>query len=387
MGKRVDGSGAVYHRSDGRWEAQLRLPHGGRKSFYARTRDEAVDHLEDGAWMLASHLPVRRTTPTLAEYLDHCLEITRRRVRPSTIESYELNVARISEYLGPLPITRLNPPKIQDAYDRLSERGLSKYSVLQVHRTLHRSLQQAFNWGLIPRNPATATMPPRPEKRQTTALELAELQGLFAAARGHRMFAFWVLLGTTGLRFGEALGLRWRDVHLEERRIVVRQQLGRRKGQGLVFGPLKTAGSRRTVLLTEMAVAALQAHRSQQSIKAATLTGWCDSGLVFTNGLGGPLEPSVPGSSLKRVMRVAALPRIRVHDLRHTTATVLLVAGVHPKVVQDLLGHRTIVVTMDTYSHVMPVLHLQAVQTLNSLLASPSLPDEGAIPDLTTPAA
>jgi len=76
-------------------------------------------------------------------------------------------------------------------------------------------------------------------------------------------------------------------------------------------------------------------------------------------------------------MRVAALPRIRVHDLRHTTATVLLVAGVHPKVVQDLLGHRTIVVTMDTYSHVMPVLHLQAVQTLNSLLASPSLPDEG----------
>lgn len=103
-------------------------------------------------------------------------------------------------------------------YDRLSDSGLSKHSVLQVHRTLHRSLQHAFNWGLIPRNPATATMPPRPEKRQTTALELAELQGLFAAARGHRMFPFWVLMGTTGLRFGEALGLRWRDVHLEERR-------------------------------------------------------------------------------------------------------------------------------------------------------------------------
>ena len=280
MGKRVDGSGAVYHRSDGRWEAQLRLPHGGRKSFYARTRDEAVDHLEDGAWMLASHLPVRRTTPTLAEYLDHWLEITRRRVRPSTIESYELNVARISEYLGPLPITRLNPPKIQDAYDRLSERGLSKYSVLQVHRTLHRSLQQAFNWGLIPRNPATATMPPRPEKRQTTALELAELQGLFAAARGHRMFPFWVLMGTTGLRFGEALGLRWRDVHLEEGRVVVRQQLGRRKGRGLVFGPLKTAGSRRTVFLTDIAIAALQAHRHKQQGESETVAdcaslGWC----------------------------------------------------------------------------------------------------------------
>jgi integrase len=139
-----------------------------------------------------------------------------------------------------------------------------------------------------------------------------------------------------------------------------------------VFGPLKTAGSRRTVLLTEVAVAALHVHRDQQSINVATVTDWCDSGLVFTNGLGGPLEPSVPGSALKRVMRQAALPRIRVHDLRHTTATVLLVAGVHPKVVQDLLGHRTIVVTMDTYSHVMPVLHLQAIQTLNSLLASPS---------------
>jgi len=168
--------------------------------------------------MLAGQLPVRRTTPTLGEYLDRWLEITRRRVRPSTIENYELNVARITPYLGDLPLTRLNPPKIQDAYDRLSDSGLSKHSVLQVHRTLHRSLQHAFNWGLIPRNPATATMPPRPEKRQTTALELGELQGLFAAARGHRMFPFWVLMGTTGLRFGEALGLRWRDVHLEERR-------------------------------------------------------------------------------------------------------------------------------------------------------------------------
>lgn len=122
--------------------------------------------------MLASQLPVRRNPPTLAEYLDHWRELTRWRVRPSTIENHELNVARISECLGHLPITRLNPPKIQDAYDRLSESGLSKHSVLQVHRTLHRSLQQAFHWGLIPRNPATATMPPRSEKRQTTALEI-----------------------------------------------------------------------------------------------------------------------------------------------------------------------------------------------------------------------
>ena len=123
-------------------------------------------------------------------------------------------------------------------------------------------------------------------------------------------------------------------------------------------------------------------HKQQGESEA--VADWCESGLVFTNGRGGPLEPSVPGSSLKRMMRAAALPRIRVHDLRHTTATVLLVAGVHPKVVQELLGHRTIVVIMDTYSHVMPVLHLQAIQTLNSLLTSPPVQDEGAIPDPTT---
>ena len=152
---------------------------------------------------------------------------------------------------------------------------------------------------------------------------------------------------------------------------MVRQQLGRRKGRGLVFGPLKTAGSRRTVLLTDMAVAALQAHRHKQQGDAETVADWCESGLVFTNGRGGPLEPSVPGSNLKRLMRAAALPRIRVHDLR----------------VQDLLGHRTIVVTMDTYSQVMPVLHLQAIQTLNSLLASPSAPDDGATGDLSAHAA
>jgi hypothetical protein len=117
------------------------------------------------------------------------------------------------------------------------------------------------------------------------------------------------------------------------------------------LGALKTSGSRRTVLLTEVAVATLEVPRSQQIINATTVSDCCDSGLVFTNGLGGPLEPSVPGSTLKRVMRGAAPSRIRVHDLGHTTATVLLAAGVHPKVVQDLLGHRTIVVTMDTYSH------------------------------------
>ena len=134
MAKRVDGTGTVYRRQDGRWEAQLRLPSGRRKCFYARTRHGALDQLEDGAWMLASQLPVRRTTPTLGEYLDRWLEITRRRVRPSTIENYELNVARITAYLGDLPLTRLNPPKIQDVYDRLSDRGLSKHSVLQGSR-------------------------------------------------------------------------------------------------------------------------------------------------------------------------------------------------------------------------------------------------------------
>jgi Phage integrase, N-terminal SAM-like domain len=136
--------------------------------------------------MLAQGLPVRPRNQTLSTFLAFWLEVASHRIRPSTYDSYELNIRRISAQLGAVPLVRLSPPGTQDAYGGLSVQGLSDYSVLQVHRTLHRALDRAFRCGLIPRNPASLVLPPRPRKREMTALTSAQLLILFGSTRGER---------------------------------------------------------------------------------------------------------------------------------------------------------------------------------------------------------
>jgi integrase len=206
-----------------------------------------------------------------------------------------------------------------------------------------------------------------------TALSAAQLMRLLEHARGQRLQPLLVILGTAGLRIGEALGLRWRDIDLSAGRLVVRQALQRRRGVGLVFVEPKTARSRRTVHLAPIAIDALLNQSLWQSEQSQQGANWKDSGLVFTSLSGRPLEPGVVNETLSRLLMEAGLPHVRVHDLRHTTATTLLEAGVHPKLVQDLLGHSTIAVTLDTYSHVAPALHERAVLKLQDLLTEVSL--------------
>jgi integrase len=371
MGKRANGQGAVYLRGDGRWEGQLRLPAGGRKSVYARTRRDLLRKLREANWMLAQGLPVSSRNQTLSTFLASWLEVARHRIRPSTYDSYELNIRRISAQLGAVPLVRLSPPGIQDAYGRLSAQGLSDYSVLQVHRTLHRALDRAFRWGLIPRNPASLVLPPRPRKREMTALTSEQLLRLLSSTRGEPMHALWVLLGTAGLRLGEAMGLEWVDVDLEARRVRIHQAVQRRRGVGLVLLSPKTPRSRRSVQLTEIAVEALRAHRLlQQGLRPIKWIEAASPRFVFTSRVGGPMDGSRARTALTEALLRAGVPRVRVHDLRHTTASVLLELGVHPKVVQDLLGHSTIAVTLDAYSHVAPGLHLEAIRQLDLLFGA-----------------
>jgi integrase len=326
------------------------LAAGGRACFYGSTRQEALAKLEEASWMIASQLPVTTRTLTLAEYLASWTDVTRSRVRPSTRDTYEINVRRLVAQLGPVPITRLNPPRTQGAYLALLEDGLSDYSVLQAHRMLHRALGQALHCGLVSRNPAAMALPPRPRKRTMTALTTDQLNLLFAQTRSDRLHALWFVLGTAGLRLGEALGLAWDDVDLGTGRLVVRRALQHQKGAGFVFVLPKTATSRRTVVLTRRAVEALRSHRHLEHERRLRTTDWHDSGLGFTNTYGGPLQQSRPAVGLQRALRETGLPKIRVHDLRHTAASALLQAGVHPKVVQDMLGHSSITTTMDTYA-------------------------------------
>jgi len=198
-----------------------------------------------------------------------------------------------------------------------------------------------------------------------------EVGRLFQASRGHRLHALWVLLATTGLRIGEALGLLWSDVDFASGRLVVNRALQRQPGVGYVFVEPKTAKSRRTVYLAQGTLASLAEHRRRQrEDQLAAGSEWNNSGLVFATPVGRPVDGTWAIKWFHRALDQGGLPRVRIHDLRHTAATHLLRRGVHPKVVQELLGHSTISLTLDTYSHVAPALHAEVAKHMQVLFGS-----------------
>jgi integrase len=366
MGKRGRDYGAVYHRPDGRWEGQIRIPGGHRRSFYARTRRDVIRRLAEARWALGQGLPVSSGTQPLSVFFARWLALTRPRLRPTTMRAYTINVGRLTPFLGRVPLRSITPGMIESTYASLLRSGLSDRTVEQAHAVLHRALNQAMHWGLASRNPTELVTPPRPRTREMTALSRAQLRHFLQVTTGTRWHALWTLLGTTGLRLGEALGLTWRDIDLETGKLIIQRSLQRQPGGGLVFVPPKTERSRRTVHLPELTRRALLAQREVQ--QCHPVAGGMESDLVFTSLRGGAVEPSEINRALTRELHRAGLPHIRVHDLRHTTASLLLEAGTHPKIVQDLLGHSTIRLTLDTYSHLTPPLHQASARTMDLLL-------------------
>jgi integrase len=362
MTKRRYGTGAIKLRSDGRWEGQLRLAGGARKYVYARNRSDVVVRLHEERWRLANGIPMPSRGLLLGPFLCEWLAVTRSRVRPRTYDAYELSLHRIDRILGTVPLVRLNAHLIQRAYSDLLASGLSPKTVLNTHAVLHRALKQALHWGLTNALATELVAVPRPRQREMQALSAAQLTALLASTRTSHWYPLWVLLGTAGLRIGEALGLKWCDIDLNAGRLQVRRALQRQRGLGLVFVEPKSYRSRRMVCLCRLAVEALSELRQHS-----------DGELVFLNRQGLPQDSSSVTGALKVALDRAGLPQIRVHDLRHTTATVLLEAGAHPKLVQDLLGHSTVALTLNTYSHVTAGLSDQAAKTMDRVLGDQQL--------------
>jgi integrase len=234
---------------------------------------------------------------------------------------------------------------------------------------LHRALKQSLRWGLVPRNVSEAVDPPKVRRDEVRPLSPDQARRLLEAASGDRFEALYMLAVHCGLRQGELLGLRWEDVDLEAGTLHVRRTLTLAK-DGPKFTTPKTAKSRRQVRLTSGAVDALRRHHDLQFEESTRLAGlWQDYGLVFATTIGTPINPrNLTGRSFKPLLKRAGLPDIRFHDLRHTCATLLLRRSVHPKLVQELLGHATIAITLDTYSHLVPGMGDQAANAMESVL-------------------
>lgn len=369
--RRGFGEGSIYPRKDGRWISYIRLPDGRKKFFSSQSRDVVKERLAEAQRQAYAGRLVVGRDQSVAQYLERWLtEAVRHSVRPKTYMNYELCVRRLLPYLGRVRMRALAPEHIQQALGKLLDGGLSPRTVRQVHMVLRCSLKQAVLWRLLASNPSDAVKPPRAERKEMRTLSEEEVKRLLAATAGTRHHPLWIFLVTTGVRLGEALALRWSDVETSEARVTIRRSLQRQsRGAGLVFVEPKSSRGRRTVPLPPQTVAVLAVHRKELDREREQAgDSWQENDLVFPSPIGHPRDMAYLSFTFHRGLASAGLPRLRIHDLRHTAATHLLNNRVHPKVVQDLLGHSTIAITLDTYSHVLPALAKEASALMSSLL-------------------
>lgn len=263
--------------------------------------------------------------------------------------------------------------QVQRCYTDLLESGstsggpLAPATVHKAHEVLRRALGDAERMGLVARNVAAAVRPPSVVRGEMTTWSSEDVRDFFVAIEGHPLEIGFRLLAATGLRRGEVLGLRWRDVDFDLGRLAIANTLTE-VGKEVVMGPPKTALSRRNVYLDKRTLAALREHRKRQrEQRLAAGPAWdSDHDWVVTDELGAYIRPNTMSYEWRKLTNQLDLPRIRLHDLRHTHATLALKAGVHPKVVSERLGHANIGITLDLYSHVVPSMAKDAAEQIMS---------------------
>jgi integrase len=354
--KRGNGEGSITRRRDGLYMARytVQTPTGPkRKTIYGKTRQNVSEKLNKALADRDGGLIFDVENLTVSEYLDRWLrDSAQGTVRASTYKSYGQQVRRyLKPSLGQMKLRKLSPMHVQGLCREMQDRGLSARTVQYAHAVLHRSLEQATRWGMVGRNVAEDVDLPQVKREEIRPLNRDQTRALLKAAEGHRLEALYIVAVHTGMRPGEMLALKWDDVDLDFGAL----QLNRALSDGEFTAP-KTARSRRRIKLTTGSVKALRCHRKRQLEERMQRAGlWQDQGLVFPSTVGTPLNHRNLVRSFKALLKCAGLPpTVRLYDLRHTCATLLLTRNVHPKYVQELLGHASIVLTLDTYSHVIP---------------------------------
>lgn len=371
--------GSVLRRS-GRWAYRVDTgfhPETGKRRQMLKqgfaTKKEAEAALAEALRDRATGTAVARSTIRVEEFLTEWLETARSKLRPTTHHNYKRSVFKINRRLGRYQLQSLTPLQIERFYGELLASGgkdggpISAKSVRNVHVVLRKALSDAERLGLVPRNAAAPARPPASVRREFVTWSSDDLRQFLAAVKDHRFFVAFVLLATTGMRRGEVLGLRWSDVDFDGSQLAVANTLTT-VGNDLVMGPPKTPRSRRHVYLDPQTLAVLREHRKRQREERLVVgSAWnSEVDLVVRDEFGGLVHPDSFSYQFNRIVQSLDVPRIRLHDLRHTYATLALKAGVHPKVVSERLGHATVGVTLDLYSHVVPSIARDAANLVAS---------------------
>lgn len=374
--RRGHGEGSIYQRKDGRWSGHITLENGKRKLFYGKTRKEVQDKVNDALYEQKQGTLTTGKQQSMKQFLNYWLEdVHKPTIRVGTYIGYRIVLdTHLLPALGSIKLQKLTAQQVQGVLAQKRREGLSSGRIIFIRAVLHTALSHAVAINLVARNVCDVVAKPRLVKREVHPLTLEQAKQLMQAASGHPLLeGLLPLTIATGMRRGEILALRWSDIDLVSvpKTVQVRRTMSRMKQYGLVESEPKTAKSQRLIVLPQFVVEALVHHRArQEETKRNVGQTWQDNNLVFTNRRGGRVEPTHLDEMFEKLLHRAGLPDIHFHDLRHNAATMLLGMGVHPKVVQELLGHSSITMTMDTYSHVLPTMQQEAMSKLNDAFKS-----------------
>lgn len=390
--KRGNGEGCIMQRKDGRWQGQVTIGRDSktgklkRQTFYGKTQKEVQIKVTKAQNDLNSGTFVEPSKVTVGEWLNTWLmEYKQASIRATTLTDYEYLIrVHLKPNIGDIMLKELKTDHVQRLYNKLhtsgradgKSGGLSAHSIRKLHNVLHEAIQQACNNNLIIRNATENTTLPKYHKPDMRVLTVEEQRKLLMAVQEDRLCAAFMLDLATGLRLGELLGLRWQDVDLKEGIIAVKRSITRVKNFDdsidtktvLIVQEPKSKSGRRYIPIPENIIKALKQHRTRQKVeRLAAGEGYSDNDLVFSTEIGAPIEPRNFLRKYYILVKKAGIPPVNFHSLRHSCATRLLEANEHPKIVQEILGHSNITLTLDTYSHVLPELKKAAIAKLNTL--------------------
>jgi integrase len=370
MAKRSNNEGSIYRNTNGRWRAQVSID-GKRMSHSGPTKSECQTWLKS---ILEENKEINRSDigkQSFEEYLQVWLTNMEMILRPNTSYQYKLYADRhIYPRIGKIQLRDLKLPIIQEIYTAMNQQGYGVRTIRVTHNLLHHSLEDAMEAGYINRNPSTGAVLPKMEQKEMKFLNEDQVCLLLLAANGDRYEALYHLAIASGLRQSELLGLQWSDLDINLGTLKVERQLKRYFKDPDYFTQTKTKNGRRVVKLGLTTIEKLQEHRMKQN-QDRILAGdrWKENHLIFPSSIGTPLNQMNLYKRFIGLLDKAGLPRVRFHDLRHTSASLLLIHKIPMIVVSRRLGHYKVSFTMDTYGHMVPEMQEEAATLIDNLIS------------------